>query len=60
MTLSCHLAIQNTKYLAVVIAGRVNYVSHLEQTMFRFGYPESHRKKKKESPGCDSVSENDN
>lgn len=54
------MAIQNTKYLAVVIAGRVNYMSRLEQTMFRFGYPESNRKKKRESPGCDSVSENDN
>ena len=54
------MAIQNTKYLAVVIAGRVNYMSRLEQTMFRFGYTESNRKKKRESPGCDSVSENDN
>lgn len=40
------MATPNTKYLAVVIAGRVNYVSRLEQTMFRFGYPESHKETK--------------
>ena len=33
---------KNVKYPAVLISGYINYVSHLEQMIFRFGPPESH------------------
>lgn len=46
MTLNCHLATQNIKYLAVIIAKCVNYVSRLEQMMFGFGYPVTYGEKK--------------
>lgn len=46
MTLNCRLATQNIKYLAVIIAKCVNYVSRLEQMMFGFGYPVTYGEKK--------------